>query len=157
MLRIIGTNRLQYIKHQKDTCNQSVTIRRHSNSAQLVKALTTSILIKLRKTCAYRKSAEDKMNESGCRGCDVTLLTIGRADCTFRRVLVTKFVEMPSGVSALESSRVFTTQRLTSCLSFILFICAPSLRQDVSAVMLTNPKAFFYLNLLQTNFVVQNW
>lgn len=33
MLRLIGTHRLQYIKHQKETCNQSVTIRRHSNSA----------------------------------------------------------------------------------------------------------------------------
>lgn len=96
------------------------------------------------------------MNESGCRGCDVILLTLGRADCTFRRVLVTKFAEMPSGVSALESSRVFTTQRLTSCLSFILFVCAPILRQNVPAVMLTNPKAFLYLNLLQIILVVQD-
>lgn len=97
-------------------CNTSNTRRKHSTNqllyegtaTQLVKPLTTSILIKLRKTCACRKSAEDKMNESGCRGRDVILLTLGRADCTYRRVLVTKFAEMPSGVSALESSRVFT-------------------------------------------------
>lgn len=151
MLRLIGTHRLQYIKHQNKICNQSVTVRRHSNSASKTYR-TTSILIKLRKTCAYRKSAEDKMNESGCRGCDVILLTLGRADCTFRRVLVTKFAEMPSRVSALESSRVFTTQRLTSCLSFILFICAPSFATGCSCSHVDKPKRLlrfkFILNQL---------